>query len=246
MTYTSNENKGCLAALLGLFGGSSNRAPVPDFREPSLTDAELYGPAAPTFPYRVRDEFLSPTERAFYQVLVQAVQDRAVICMKVRLADVFFVARPHENRAAFNRIAQKHIDFLLCNSQSFRPILGIEVDDSSHSRLDRQERDEFVNHTFAAANIPLLHVRAQRTYLIEQVAASIAPYLGGVAQALPPSDTTRNIVQEPVVQADAAPMCRNCGIPLVIRTVTKGVNQGKRFYGCRNYPNCREMRPLDT
>lgn len=246
MTYTSNQNKGCLAALLGLFSGSSTRPPVPDFREPSLTDAELYGPEVPTFPYGIRDEFLSPTERAFFQVLVQAVQHRAIICMKVRLADVFFVARPHENRAAFNRIAQKHIDFLLCDSATLRPILGIELDDASHNRLDRQERDDFVNQAFAVAHLPLLHIRAQRTYVYEQVAASLAPYFEGAVQPVTVLATNGNITQERGAERNSAPLCRNCGIPLVLRTVAKGTNQGKRFYGCRNYPQCREMQPLDT
>ena len=38
-----------------------------------------------------------------------------VVCAKVNLADLFFEPRPHENRAAVNRIDRKHVDFVLCD-----------------------------------------------------------------------------------------------------------------------------------
>jgi len=31
---------------------------------------------------------------------------------------------------------------------------------------------------------------------------------------------------------------------MVIRTATKGPNQGKQFYACPNFPKCRETRPV--
>lgn len=34
-------------------------------------------------------------------------------------------------------------------------------------------------------------------------------------------------------------MCPRCGAPMVLRTVKKGSNAGKRFYGCSTYPKCR-------
>ena len=33
--------------------------------------------------------------------------------------------------------------------------------------------------------------------------------------------------------------CPRCGAPMVLRTVKKGNNAGKRFYGCSTYPKCR-------
>jgi Restriction endonuclease/Topoisomerase DNA binding C4 zinc finger len=33
--------------------------------------------------------------------------------------------------------------------------------------------------------------------------------------------------------------CPKCEAPLVLRTATKGFNQGGRFWGCSNYPRCR-------
>ena len=72
-------------------------------------------------------------------MLQQAVGERVAMCAKVRLADVFFVAGPNENAAARNRIAAKHVDFLLCDPATMRPLAGIELDDASHARPDRQD-----------------------------------------------------------------------------------------------------------
>ena len=40
-----------------------------------------------------------------------------------------------------NRIHAKHIDFVLCDPGNLQPILCIELDDPSHNRPDRIERD---------------------------------------------------------------------------------------------------------
>lgn len=200
--------------------------------------------SAQTFPYGLRDQLLSPTELAFYHTLVSVVQTHAIVCIKVRLADILFVARPHEHRAAFNRIAQKHIDFLLCESGSLRPLVGIELDDSSHQQPSRRERDDFVNQAFVAARLPLVHVPVQQTYVAARVAEQVMPWLGLHAP------TDQRPVDLPVMAASppvtaAAPFCTNCAVPMVVRTVAKGAHQGRRFYGCVNYPHCRVMRPLD-
>lgn len=47
-------------------------------------------------PYRLRDDFLSPAEFSFYKVLNSLIGSRLTIQSKVRLADIFFVARPNE------------------------------------------------------------------------------------------------------------------------------------------------------
>lgn len=246
MARGSNQPEGCLAAFVRLLSGSP--APtkhVPQLRTDALSDLELFSTSAPTFPYGIRDQFLSPTELAFYHALVLVVGARTVVCMKVRLADVFFVARPHEHRAAFNRIAQKHIDFLVCDPGSLRPLFGIELDDSSHTQLDRQERDDFVDRAFAAARLPLVRVRAQRSYTPEHIAAQIGPLLD-ITQPPQPFVFEQSPFPQPAPLVPALdPLCSACGVPMVVRRVARGANQGRRFYGCVNYPRCRMMRPLD-
>jgi hypothetical protein len=122
-----------------------------------------------------------------------------------------------------------------------KPLLGIELDDSSHKRESRQERDDFVDQVFEAASFPLLRFPVEREYSSREVAARIAPLLKDIisptAVPLPP--------QAPINKPEnAIPLCPKCGIPMVLRTVSQGEHKGKQFYGCSNYPRCREMKPV--
>lgn len=39
--------------------------------------------------------------------------------------------------------------------------------------------------------------------------------------------------------------CPNCGGNLIIRTASRGLNVGKQFYGCSNYPKCKYIRNIE-
>src|SRR5687768_8690775 len=122
------DNSGCLAPLLRLLGSK----PGSGIRTYERDEDNLL--------YRVQNNFLSPAELSFFHVLRSTVGDRVVICPKVRLVDILFVVNQRENYAYRGKIAQKHVDFLLCDPKSLKPILAIELDDSSHERADRAER----------------------------------------------------------------------------------------------------------
>ena len=217
----ANEKQGCLSVIFSFLKRSQKE---------TTTKA---------LPYRLRDDFLSPAEFSFYKVLSSLVGARLTIQSKVRLADVFFVARPNENVAFFNRIAQKHLDFLVCDSVMMKPLFGVELDDSSHKQNDRQERDEFVESVCKVAGLPLLRFPVQREYNSREIAAQIAPFLKDkVEVAVAPSQPEIN------KQVGSVPLCPKCGIPMVLRTVAQGEHKGKQFYGCQNYPRCREMKPV--
>jgi predicted RNA-binding Zn-ribbon protein involved in translation (DUF1610 family) len=240
MTNAINQNQGCLTGILRLFGVK----PEPAHTPPSVETIETPVTATvESLPYRVRDDFLSPTELSFYRVLASVVSNRAVICPKVGLAEIFFVARPHENQTYRNRILQKHLDFLLCDPKSMRPVLGIELDDSSHARSDRQARDKFVDQAFEAAKLPLIRVPAQYSYNTNELSAQLTQYLGAMTPSpAVPAETAPPPVSK-ATTADA-PLCPKCGVTMIVRTVARGEHQGKQFYGCPNYPRCREMLPL--
>lgn len=200
------------------------------------------GTKSKAMPYRLRDDFLSPAEFSFYKVLLSLVDARLTIQSKVRLADVFFVARRKERGVFFNRISQKHLDFLVCDSVTMKPIFGIELDDSSHKRNDRRGRDEFIENVCQSAGLPLLRVPVQLAYNSREIAAQVAPFL-------------KDKISAPVViasqpennkQLSSVPLCPKCGVPMVLRTVAQGKYKGNQFYGCQNYPHCRENKPVST
>lgn len=211
------EPKGCLTALLRLLG------------------IRLSGPTTPAeddLPYRLRDDFLSPAELSFFRVLQLAVKDRATIATKVNLADIFFVSHKGAGQSYRNRIDRKHVDFLVCDPATMTPRCGIELDDASHNRRDRQHRDRFVDDVFRAAGLPLLRVPARSDYDLQTIRSQIAAHLTGgpiTAPAATPAPPDRR-----------TPTCPKCQVPMVQRKATRGRNAGTAFWGCSNYPRCRE------
>ena len=58
----------------------------------------------------------------------------------------------------------KHVDFLLCDRASQRPLLAIELDDSSHTKFDHAESDKFKSDLFTAVELKLMRVKVRQTY----------------------------------------------------------------------------------
>ncbi|MCL4266065.1 MAG: DUF2726 domain-containing protein [Anaerolineae bacterium] len=194
----------------------------------------------PQFPYRLRDDFLSPAELNFYRALQTAVADWAMLFTKVNLGDLFYASTGDQgqNQAYRNRISRKHLDFLLCDPNTLRPLLGIELDDSSHNRSDRQQRDQFVDGVFAAAGLPLVHVRVSHSYSPDKLRAFLrrTAALDNGAESARPDKTEE--------KGTAVPHCPECGAPMVLRTAQKGTNAGNQFWGCAQYPRCRGISPV--
>ncbi|MBV9391236.1 MAG: DUF2726 domain-containing protein [Verrucomicrobia bacterium] len=118
---------------------------------------------------------LTPAEQRFYETLDQAVDGQYHILSKVRIADMFELqsSSGSARQRLFWSIACKHIDFLLVEHQNFRPVAGLELDDNTHQRPDRRNRDQLLDELFAQANIPLLRFRIERAYREKDVLLKI-------------------------------------------------------------------------
>jgi hypothetical protein len=118
---------------------------------------------------------MSKAERSFFGVLEQVTDSsKYYIFPQVSLNNLVTVEKGTGSYQAFhNKVDRKSVDFVLFDRNAISPVLAIELDDSSHDREDRQERDAFVDRVLAKAGLPLLHVRAQAAYDPKQLAASI-------------------------------------------------------------------------
>ena len=243
---TSQQKPGCLSFFAHLFG------PTPKAATPAAD------PIIEPLPYRVRDDFLSPAELSFFHVLHQAVGQTMVICPKVSLGDLFYPTTGPENQTYRNKISRKHIDFLLCEPQSMRPLLGLELDDSSHQQSRRQARDEFIEQVFAAASLPLFRQPVRPAYPVRELAAALKALIDEPLEQLehPPAPAPDS---DPAPAAPApadrpleatkgdAPLCPRCRQPMVLRTANKpGPRLGQQFWGCPDYPRCRGVRPAEA
>lgn len=113
------------------------------------------------FPY-IKTYLLTKNEWSFYRA-IKPIADKYKlhIIAKVRIADIVSVKKGLSNKArssAFNRIKSKHFDFLLCNPQNLAVKAAIELDDSSHDEIDRQQRDYFVDKICETIKLPLIRV----------------------------------------------------------------------------------------
>jgi len=218
-----DENSGCLTILLKLIGVDVQPT------EESGTEDHL--------PFQLRDRFLSPAELSFFHVLRRTIEDRLIITTKVRVSDLVYVVRRRENMKHANRIDRKHVDFVLCDAKTMQPRLIIELDDSSHSQEDRKARDELIDAVFSAANLPILHVKAQKSYSRKEISQNIDAILSNdrLETHSPPKNE----------QGSTDPSCPNCEVPMVQRQTRTGPNKGKRFWGCPSYPDCRKTIPID-
>lgn len=92
---------------------------------------------------------LTKNEWAFYKKIKPICNKYNLhIISKVRLADLVEVKKDldyKDKQKYFNKIKNKHIDFVLCNPDNLAVIALIELDDKTHERQDRIERDKFVN-----------------------------------------------------------------------------------------------------
>jgi very-short-patch-repair endonuclease len=132
----------------------------------------------PKLPYEKRTSLLTPAELNFYRVLQEAVHGDWAVQSMVRMADLVRVAPETPKFQAWqNRIHAKHIDFLLCDHGTMEVRLAVELDDRSHQRPDRVDRDEFVNRALADAGLPLLRVEVQDQYNSQEIRKSIDQFL---------------------------------------------------------------------
>jgi len=192
------------------------------------------------YPYLLRDDFLSPAEQSFYLTLRHTVSDWALVWPKIRLGDLFYVSRMDKKMfwTYTNKITSKHVDFLLSDPKTAKPLIGIELDDKSHKRKDRQERDEFVDNVFSAANLPLARIPVKHSYSTSELDLILRQHID-LNKVEMPIHLVNNEDQS------LTPKCPKCGNEMVLRTAKSGANKGKQFWGCPNYPRCRGIIKIE-
>ena len=127
---------------------------------------------APVAGYELHERLLSAAEGSLYGVLIQALSGQRLVFAKVRMADVLKAPKTVDRSAwqkAFNRIKAKHFDFVLCEPGTTRIVAVLELNDKSHGRKRRQQRDAFVRSACDAAGLRLIEVPAKKSYVAQEI-----------------------------------------------------------------------------
>ncbi len=128
--------------------------------QPSLSQNDLFTISKP---YDLRNSLLTKREMDFYIILKAILAHSSfTIAIKPRIADFIGVAFNQKSNPSafwhyFNQISSKHVDFLICND-FMKPVLAIELDDNSHDRSDRVERDSFVNGLYGIVGLKVFRI----------------------------------------------------------------------------------------
>lgn len=185
-------------------------------------------------PYRLKEPFLSSTELALFRALRELVEDRYVICPKVALNDLFYILRPNENVHFFNKFFRKHVDFLLCDSQSMLPAYGVEIL-RPIAKNETREFDRFMQDLFTDAGLPLVHIPLGESY-------EIADLVNLFQLAMARLDETAFLRTDRL--SDSVPQCPQCGKMMVLRIRRTGAASGQKYYGCMDSPRCVGIVPI--
>jgi hypothetical protein len=144
-----------------------------------IFSAVFYKVKTSKWPYLKKEYLLTKAEKDFYFILSEVIGSDYLIFSKVRMADLLYL--PSMSNSHYyhyqNKIQSKHVDFLICDKENIKPLLAIELDDSSHKKVDRILRDTLVDKIFENAQLPILHVKFSfaydKEYLLSQVRALI-------------------------------------------------------------------------
>lgn len=169
---------GSLGAVVGLLAvlalGLGVLAVVVAVLRPELLRALLAPEKSAALPYRKREYLFTRGEAEFYRAMLAGVAGRLVVSGKVRMEDVLEVRGAGKATQSYqNRIRSKHFDFVLCEPGSMRILAAVELDDSSHRRSDRADRDRFVDEACRGAGLVLVRFPAASKYDPSAIAREI-------------------------------------------------------------------------
>src|SRR3989344_939573 len=126
------------------------------------------------YQYKKKQFFLTRAEHECYDTLIAAVGNDYHIFAQVHLPTLLDNKVVGQDwRAALAHINRKSVDFVLCDKAYLSPKLAIELDDKSHERPDRQERDREVERILCEAGVPLLRVENRGSFNPSELAQQI-------------------------------------------------------------------------
>lgn len=149
------------AIVVAIIAGLAKR------KRPGTARADVDGP----WPFALRPTLLGAAEQVMLHRLREALPDKLIFA-QVSLSRLLAVTTRTAEKSWFNRIAQKSIDFVVCRPDT-RPIVAIELDDSSHDSARSAARDAVKDRACAAAGLPILRWRVKSMPSVAEISAAI-------------------------------------------------------------------------
>lgn len=113
---------------------------------------------------------LSPAEQILYFRLVEALPDYIVLA-QVQLSRFLGVKKGHNYQSWSNRINRMSADFVICKKDA-SIVAVIELDDSTHQKLNRQVADNKKDKALEAAEIKVVRWQAKSIPDLSEIKAA--------------------------------------------------------------------------
>ena len=101
--------------------------------------------------YFLKDSLLTKTELEYYSVLYSILGNKFLILPQINLASII----DKEGGGNFRSELFRNADFGVFD-YDYRPLFLVEINDNTHLRKDRRERDKKVNKICKSAWLPIL------------------------------------------------------------------------------------------
>lgn len=123
--------------------------------------------------YKIKEEFITENELKLYKVLKKVAYELKLdIFTQVALNRILEINNRRKQQQLRNRIDRKSIDFVLYDERMKKIICCIELDDPTHEREDRIERDLFLDKIFKDT-IKLIRIKVQNYYDYNEILTMI-------------------------------------------------------------------------
>lgn len=111
------------------------------------------------YKYYAKPYVMTSRENECFKILNEIFSSKWFVVPQVHLSALLDYRVKGQNwNAAFRHINGKSVDFVLIGKESYKVICVIELDDSTHSRPHRIERDVEIERMFKEARIPLARI----------------------------------------------------------------------------------------
>ena len=111
------------------------------------------------YKYYAKSYVMTSRENECFKILNEIFSSKWFVVPQVHLSALLDYRVKGQNwNAAFRHINGKSVDFVLIGKESYKVICAIELDDSTHSKPDRIERDAEIERMFKGARIPLARI----------------------------------------------------------------------------------------
>ncbi len=130
------------------------------------------------YKYRLRKHIMTSREEYFYKMLCEIFQNRWYVLPQVGLSTLLNHEVSGQNwYGAFQHINRKTVDYVLLSKSDLSVVCAIELDDYTHDRRSRKQRDSEVERIFKSVNLPLVRFRnisnLSQQDIVNQIAAAI-------------------------------------------------------------------------